>query len=144
MIEGISAVTLGTHEMLRSVRFYRALGFEVLHGGEQSSFTSLRAGAGYLNLIAQPAERRWSWWGRVIFYVADVDALYDRALAAGYKPATVPRDAEWGERFFHLTDPEATNSVSLGVCSRFPSNSNSKRPAIPRGAGRAYGAAIIR
>jgi catechol 2,3-dioxygenase-like lactoylglutathione lyase family enzyme len=106
MIEGISAVTLGTHEMLRSVRFYRALGFQVLHGGEQSSFTSLRAGAGYLNLIAQPAERRWSWWGRVIFYVADVDALYDRALAAGYKPATVPRDAEWGERFFHLTDPD--------------------------------------
>src|SRR5674476_1665584 len=46
------------------------------------------------------------WWGRVIFYVADVDALYDRALAAGYQPATVPRDAEWGERFFHLIDPD--------------------------------------
>jgi catechol 2,3-dioxygenase-like lactoylglutathione lyase family enzyme len=29
MIEGISAVTLGTHEMPRAVRFYRALGFEV-------------------------------------------------------------------------------------------------------------------
>jgi catechol 2,3-dioxygenase-like lactoylglutathione lyase family enzyme len=44
MIEGISAVTLATHEMSRAVRFYRALGFEVLHGGEQSSFTSFRAG----------------------------------------------------------------------------------------------------
>jgi hypothetical protein len=32
--------------------------------------------------------------GRVIFYVADVDALYERALAAG-----APRDAGWGERF---------------------------------------------
>jgi uncharacterized glyoxalase superfamily protein PhnB len=42
----------------------------------------------------------------VIFYVADVDALYDRALAAGYQPATVPLDAEWGERFFHLIDPD--------------------------------------
>ena len=63
MIEGISAVTLGTHEMPRAVRFYRALGFEVLHGGEESSFTSFRAGTSYLNLIAQPAERRWSWWG---------------------------------------------------------------------------------
>ena len=93
MIEGISAVTLGTHEMPRSVGFYRALGFEVLHGGEDSSFTSFRSGTSYLNLIAQPAERRWSWWGRVIFYVADVDALYDRALAAGYQPASVPRDA---------------------------------------------------
>ena len=44
MIEGISAVTLGIHEMPRAVRFYRALGFEVLHGGEESSFTSFRAG----------------------------------------------------------------------------------------------------
>ena len=70
MIEGISAVTLGTHEMPRAVRFYCALGFEVLRGNEQSSFTSFRAGMSYLNLIAQPTERRWSWWGRVIFYVA--------------------------------------------------------------------------
>ena len=106
MIEGISAVTLGTHEMPRAVRFYRALEFEVLHGGEESSFTSFRAGTSYLNLITQPTERRWSWWGRVIFYVADVDALYDRALTAGYQPATVPRDAKWGERFFHLIDPD--------------------------------------
>ena len=106
MIEGISAVTLGTHEMPVAVRFYRALGFEVLHGGEGSPFTSLRAGTSYLNLIVQPAERRWSWWGRVIFYVTDVDALYERARAEGYQPATVPRNAEWGERFFHLVDPD--------------------------------------
>src|ERR1700736_1887918 len=106
MIEGISAVTLGTHEMPRSVRFYRALGFEVLHGLAQSSFTSLRAGASYLNLIGQPAERRWSWWGRIIFYKEDVDALSNRAVTAGSQPATVPNDAEWGERFFHLIDPD--------------------------------------
>jgi catechol 2,3-dioxygenase-like lactoylglutathione lyase family enzyme len=106
MIEGISAITLGTHDMPRTVRFYRALGFEVLHGGEAASFTSFRAGAGYLNLIVQPAERRWSWWGRVIFYVADVDAVYGRALEAGLEPAAVPRDAEWGERYFHLVDPD--------------------------------------
>ena len=106
MIEGISAITLATHDMPRAVRFYRALGFEVLHGGEAASFTGFRAGAGYLNLVAQPAERRWSWWGRVIFYVADVDALYHRALAAGFEPATVPRDAAWGERYFHLVDPD--------------------------------------
>ena len=59
----------------------------------------------YLNLVAQPAERRWA-CGRAIFYVADVDALYERALAAGCQPTTAPSDAEWGERFFHLIDPE--------------------------------------
>ena len=104
MIERISAVTLGTHDMRRALGFYRALGFDIIHGGETSSFTSFRAGEGYLNLIAQPEQQRWSWWGRIIFYVADVDALYDRALAAGYHPTTVPRDAEWGERYFHLRD----------------------------------------
>lgn len=106
MIEGISAVTLATHDMQRAVRFYRALGFDILHGGEAASFTSLRAGPGYLNLIAQPPQRRWSFWGRVIFYVDDVDALYRRAVGAGYQPSTMPRDAEWGERYFHLIDAD--------------------------------------
>jgi catechol 2,3-dioxygenase-like lactoylglutathione lyase family enzyme len=63
MIEGINAVTRGTHDMPRAVRFYCALGFEVLHGNEQSSFTTFRAGINYLNLIAQPTEQRWSWPG---------------------------------------------------------------------------------
>ena len=68
--------------------------------------TSFRAGRSYLNLIAQPAERKWSWWGRVIFYHSDIDALHAHVIAAGYRPDTVPHDAEWGERFFHLTDPD--------------------------------------
>jgi uncharacterized glyoxalase superfamily protein PhnB len=106
MIQAISAITLATHDMRRAVRFYRSLGFEMLYGGETDSFASFRAGSGYLNLIAQGEEKRWSWWGRVIFYVADVDALYEQALKAGHRPSTVPRDAEWGERYFHLTDPD--------------------------------------
>lgn len=106
MIAGISAVTLATHDMPRAVRFYRELGFEMLYGGEDASFTSFRVGPGFLNLIAQPAERHWSWWGRVIFYDPEVDALYARLVAAGYRPDTAPRDAEWGERFFHITDPD--------------------------------------
>jgi catechol 2,3-dioxygenase-like lactoylglutathione lyase family enzyme len=106
MIESISAITLATHDMPRAVRFYRSLGFEILHGGETEAFTSFRAGSGYLNLIAQGVDKQWSWWGRVIFYVADVDALYERARSAGWQPSTMPRDAEWGERYFHLTDPD--------------------------------------
>jgi catechol 2,3-dioxygenase-like lactoylglutathione lyase family enzyme len=106
MIESISAITLATHDMNRAVRFYRVLGFELIHGGDDADFTSFRAGTGYLNLVAQPAERTWSWWGRVIFYDSDVDALHARLVAAGHPPDTAPRDAEWGERFFHLTDPD--------------------------------------
>jgi uncharacterized glyoxalase superfamily protein PhnB len=106
MIEGLSALTLATHDMRRAVRFYRMLGFAMLYGGEDAQFTSFRAGGNYLNLIAAPAERQWSWWGRAIFYVADVDALYASLVAAGISPQAPPRDAPWGERFFHVTDPD--------------------------------------
>ena len=105
-IEALSAITLATHDMARAVAFYRALGFEMLYGGEDAEFTSFAAGAGYLNLIVQPPERRWSWWGRAIFYVDDVDAVHRTALAAGLAPSTEPADAPWGERYFHLTDPD--------------------------------------
>jgi catechol 2,3-dioxygenase-like lactoylglutathione lyase family enzyme len=105
-IEGLSAVTLATHNMARAVAFYRMLGFEIIHGGNDAAFTSFRAGTSFLNLVAQPAEQTWSWWGRVVFYHSDVDNLYERVIAAGYQPETAPRDAEWGERFFHLTDPD--------------------------------------
>ena len=105
-LEGISAVTLATHDMARAVRFYQALGFTPCQGGAGSSFTSLQAGACFLNLLSQPAGRSWSWWGRVIFRVADVDALHRRALAAGLRAEGAPRDAPWGERYFHLTDPD--------------------------------------
>ena len=106
MIKGISAVTLATHDMRRAVRFYRALELPVIYGGEDAGFTSLRAGDNYLNLILQPPERQWSWWGRLIFYHPDVDGLYARLVAAGWRPDTAPCDAAWGERFFHLTDPD--------------------------------------
>ena len=53
MIEKISAVTLRVTDMQSSVRFYKdVLGFEIIYGGEGSSFTSLRTkeGTPILNL----------------------------------------------------------------------------------------------
>ncbi len=106
MIQSISAITLATHDMARAVGFYSVAGFSAVHGGVDAPFTSLRSGTCFVNLTAQPAERAWSWWGRVIFYDSDVDGLYARMLAAGYRPSTKPRDAEWGERYFHILDPD--------------------------------------
>jgi catechol 2,3-dioxygenase-like lactoylglutathione lyase family enzyme len=106
MVTGISAVTLATHNMARAVGLYRMLGFEVIRGREAASFTSFRAGGNFLNLILQPAEKRWSWWGRLIFYDDNVEGLYERLVAAGCRPEAPPRDAAWGERFFHITDPD--------------------------------------
>ncbi len=120
-ILSISAVTLATHDMARAVRFYRALGFVPRHGGEEADFTTFVVGDGYLNLVRASPTSQWSWWGRIIFYVSDVDALYRRALAAGYTPATRPRDAEWGERYFHICDPDGHElSFARPLAARIP------------------------
>src|SRR5436309_3182480 len=104
MIQRISAVTLAVRDMARSIEFYEKLGFVVIYGGNDSFFTSLQSGDAFVNLAASPSYRG-EWWGRVIFRVDDADAQYRRILAAQITPE-VPRDASWGERFFHLRDPD--------------------------------------
>jgi catechol 2,3-dioxygenase-like lactoylglutathione lyase family enzyme len=106
MITKISAVTLATHDMRRAVTFYRLLDLRLLYGGDEAAFTSFAAGDNFLNLIAQPVERSWNWWGRLIFYHSDLDGLYARLADAGYRPEFPPRDAAWGERYFHISDPD--------------------------------------
>ena len=105
-IQSISALTLGTHDMARAVRFYRALGFVLHYGGEDVSFTSFRVGSSFLNLVLAAPDTSWSWWGRAIFHVADVDVVYAQAVRAGLQPCFAPRDATWGERYFHILDPD--------------------------------------
>lgn len=126
-IESISAVSLATHDMRQAVQFYRALGFAVRHGGDEAVFTSLAAGSAMLNLIALPPDRQWSWWGRVIFYVSDVDALYQQALAHGLQPDMEPRDAAWGERYFHMTDPDGHE---LSFAKPLPNGGSAKWTAL--------------
>jgi catechol 2,3-dioxygenase-like lactoylglutathione lyase family enzyme len=105
-VESISALTLLTADMGQAVAFYRALGFQVLYGGGEAAFTSFRVGAGYLNLqLDVGGSPGPGVWGRVVFWVDDVDAMYERALTAGFHPDTSPADAPWGERYFHLHDP---------------------------------------
>ncbi|HKJ88869.1 MAG TPA: VOC family protein [Gammaproteobacteria bacterium] len=104
-ITSLSAVTIGISNMARSVAFYRSLGFLLRYGGETESFTSFHAGSGYLNLAYYP-ERSKHWWGRIIFYVEDVDHQYRRVLDQGIQPEHAPEDAPWGERYFHVLDPD--------------------------------------
>jgi len=106
-IEALSAVTLAVSDMVRSEAFYRALGFDAVYGGPDSDFVSFRAGSGYVNLQVDPSHAPLTGiWGRVIVWVDDVDAMYDRVVAAGGTPTAPPRDAAWGERYFHVTDPD--------------------------------------
>jgi catechol 2,3-dioxygenase-like lactoylglutathione lyase family enzyme len=104
LIQSISAVTLATHNMRKAVEFYEAAGLRLHYGGYEAAFSSFAVGSGYLNLILVPREQTWKWWGRLIFCVSDVDAMYAHLLEQGLLPSFPPRDADWGERYFHVTD----------------------------------------
>ncbi len=113
-VESINAITLVTAEMAESVAFYGVLGAEVVFGGPQNSFTTLRLDdSQFLNLQLDPT---WTKpdrvWGRFILWVDDVDVVYDAFIAAGYSPSMAPSDAVWGERYFHILDP-AGHEVSI-------------------------------
>jgi len=105
VLTGISAITLATHDMGRAVAFYEALGFVLKFGGPAARFTSFRVGSSYLNLMSMSEEHVWGQWGRAIFYVDDVDAYYARAVSTGLRPEFPPQDGSWGERYFHIIDP---------------------------------------
>ena len=106
MFREINAVTLAVADMERSVAFYADLGFGVGSGGAGSPFTTLRVGRSFLNLQLVEGFGPAAVWGRVIVWVDDVDALHARAVGAGRVPEFPPRDAPWGERYFHLRDPD--------------------------------------
>lgn len=102
--ESLSAVTLGVTDMAASCAFYESLGFQPLYGGAGADFTSYGVGPCFLNL--QLVEATQTGWGRFIVHVDDVDAMHHRAVAAGYTPSMAPTDAPWGERYFHIDDPD--------------------------------------
>ena len=106
-IEKISAVTFRVLNMKASVRFYGdVLGMEIVYGGEDAFFSSLRAkDAEDLILNLEQGRSVTGWGARMIFYVADVDAFWEHLRGNGLQPET-PRDAAWGERYFHLPDPD--------------------------------------
>jgi len=109
----ISAVTLPVSDMKKSVDFYSKIpNFKIVYGGPDSQFTSFvieDATKSYLNLKLNEAHP--PNFGRIIFYVDNVDELFAymessfNILGLG-KLESKPKDAEWGERFFHALDPD--------------------------------------
>ena len=66
--------------MAESVAFYQALGFVASVGGPDAPFTTYPVGDGFLNVQLDRAHAPVpAIWGRVVFWVDDVDALHARA-----------------------------------------------------------------
>lgn len=103
-IDHISAVTLAVRDMAESVVFYERLGLRVSYGGPHAAFTTMRAARSVINLRHAP-QGSGNRWARVILRVRGVDALYQHLRAQGLHPST-PKNAEWGERYFEISDPD--------------------------------------
>ena len=109
----ISAVTLLVSDMSKSVEFYSKIpNFKMVFGGHDKEFTSFLIEdktKSYLNLKLN--ETRSTDFGRIIFYVDNVDELLaymqdDQTISGLGKLESKPLDASWGERFFHVLDPD--------------------------------------
>src|SRR5215469_9628499 len=105
-IQKVSAVTLKVGKMETSLRFYRdVLGMEVLYGGPKSGFSSLRIPGTEFPIINLQLGDPTVAWGRIVFHVTDVDAFWSHLTKKGFTPDR-PKDASWGERYFHVHDPD--------------------------------------
>ena len=101
----ISAITLVTSDMRAALGFWAVLDLEITYGGPEAPFTTLRLGENFVNLVAD--RRGWTgFWGRVVIHVPSPDKLWQDFADAGYRSQTEPADAPWGERYFHILDPD--------------------------------------
>ena len=116
----ISAITIFAKSMNDSCMFYsRIPKFEISYGGPDSNFTSFKISQSpdmYLNIelqqqIVEKTNSVDMEYCRIIFHTDDVDALYyylrnDDIISNLGKFETKPTNAEWGERFFQVRDPD--------------------------------------
>ena len=128
-VNKISAITLRIKEMNRSCRFYSQIpGFRLIYGGSFNDiFSTYEIGESndskiYLNLeLIRPTNDRnnqndyvttlRNHFGRIIFHTDDVDKLYDyfknnESISADVIFENAPTDAPWGERYFHIREPD--------------------------------------
>jgi len=116
----ISAVTLLIKDMHRSCNFYsRIPGFKLIYGGSQDEpFTTYEIGKNsnlYLNLEQYKRtniqDRYVKNDAKIILHTEDVDKLYsyfkiDQNISKLISFENEPIDASWGERYFHIRDPD--------------------------------------
>ena len=125
----ISAITIFVKNMKDSCMFYSKIPkFEISYGGPDSNFTTFKISQSpdmYLNIQSdsgkQEAEKgmsssNWISHHRIIFQTEDVDTLYyylrnDDTVSNLGKFETKPTDADWGERYFQMRDPDGYEIV---------------------------------
>jgi catechol 2,3-dioxygenase-like lactoylglutathione lyase family enzyme len=123
-VHKISAVTLIIKNMERSCNFYSEIpGFKLVYGGSpDDTFTTYEIGQyvpkmclnlelSITNNSHTDNERKIQHFGRIIFHTEDVDKLYSYfksniGISTVISFENEPTDAAWGERYFHIREPD--------------------------------------
>jgi uncharacterized glyoxalase superfamily protein PhnB len=111
-------------DMTKTLAFYRTLGLDIPTGNENEPFVEVITPNGYRlswNSLEMVKEIDPDWKEPVgqrigvaflCDSVAEVDATYQRLVAAGYRGHKEPWDAFWGQRYAQVEDPDG-NLVDL-------------------------------
>ena len=113
----LNAVGVVSSDMARSLAFYRALGLDVPDTPEEGHVNITSDNGLRLMLDSEDEIRRFRPdWRREsgnqvalalqLGTPAEVDAVYARVTAAGFRGDKEPWDAFWGQRYAQLRDPD--------------------------------------
>ena len=118
----LDAIGIVTANVGVSMQFYRLLGFEFPDKEddhvEAVTPSGLRVMLDVLDMVKQYDPDWVTPQGRPIGLAflcespSDVDATYERVLAAGHRGKVPPFDADWGQRYATVLDPDG-NAVDL-------------------------------
>ena len=90
-----------------AVKFYSKIpGVELVYGDHNTQFVTFKLKDQFLNLEFN--ENGTNNFGRIIFHVENVDDVYDHLKQSSLSDRIegIPTDGSWGERFFHIRDPD--------------------------------------
>jgi catechol 2,3-dioxygenase-like lactoylglutathione lyase family enzyme len=104
----LTGLTLHVEDVERSTDFYTRIPGAVLVHHRPGDFALLQVGEGRLGLLSA----RFLAKGAPGFHMefsstlSGVDQLYEQVRAAGIEPDGPPANRSWGERTFHVSDPD--------------------------------------
>lgn len=113
-------VGLTVRDMAASLRFYRLLGLDIPARTEGEAYVEVITPNGYRiswNTVEMVKGFDPDWQEPVGQRIglafkcdspAEVDALYERVVAAGYRGHQAPWDAFWGQRYAVVVDPDGS------------------------------------
>lgn len=106
------------NDMGASLRFYRLLGLDIPDGVEGEGFVEIRANGyriswntvemvkGFDPEWTPPTGNNRLALAFLVDSPAEVDAVYQRLIDAGYRGHKAPWDAFWGQRYAQIADPD--------------------------------------